>query len=541
MKNRYGKRMLRLAALLLFCGSIWQTTAASAPPRARLYGITFFGNQLIEVNPTNGTSHVVSDLSAPISAFGIAARYGQLYSFDATTDEVIQIDPATGKVVQSIDVGMPDVQGEGDLAFRSDGILFLSVAFDAPLVPSNKVFAIDVVNRTSRLVGNCHFPYDGFAFDTNDVLYAVAQGQGKLYRIDQSNGMGAEIGSLGIPMNSPFAGLSFGADGKLYGAIDDRLFQINTNSAAATPVDSTIIDLGFSSVSGLTLDHSAPSESLVGLSFFSGQLVRIDDTTGAGTLVGTNQSKANGVGLASLAGRLYTFDANTDRIYEIDPGSGMIVSTNDIHIPDVQGEGDIAFNRDGKGYLTTALDANLAPAPRLYTFDITNGTSQLIGSTGVAVDALAFDDMGTLYALGQGGTMLYRANTNTGALTPVGGLGVLMNSPFAALTFTPEVGLIAAIDDRLYTVNEMTGAATPIDPDVLDIGFSSISGLALAATRVLGISREGSRVVIFWNDSDSNLQSSSNVEGPYTDTASQATPQSINPTGGNRFFRLRHL
>jgi hypothetical protein len=136
---------------------------------------------------------------------------------------------------------------------------------------------------------------------------------------------------------------------------------------------------------------------------------------------------------------------------------------------------------------------------------------------------------------------LYRVNPLTAALTPVGNLGVTNNTPIGALTFTPKFGLVASLNDRLYSVNETTGAASVIDVNVLDFGFSSISGLAVVPLRKLTITLENnpSRVVISWNSEDSFLQSSVHVEGPFSNTASQANPQTITPSEAHRFYRLQ--
>lgn len=539
-----------LIALLALTALPQVTSQANHRPlyREPLYGVTFFRNELIRIDPGTGASKTVANLTVPVSGYGLASRYGRLYSFNPMAGEVVEINPLTGEVGQTISVGLTNVLGEGDFAFRSDGMAFLATTLDSSGNTNAQLFRIDVLAGTSQRVGDTSLPIDALAFDADDNLYAIAQARGTLYRINQTNGAATEVGSLGFSGNSPFAGMSFAPDGSLYAAIDDQLVEINPTNGVAFAVSTNVFDYGHSSVSGLAFQTGQPDEELLGISFFSGQLVRIDPIDGSAMLVGTNtagtgasQTKLSGIGLAAFDGRLYTFDAASGRIYEIDPGSGAATKTNEVpQISGLQGEGDIAIRADGVGLISTTLTASGETNNALISFNLTNGSSQVIGNTAVPIDALAFSPAGVLYALGQAQGKLYTVNQTNAALTVVGtSLGVPMNSPFAALTFTPEDRLVAAIDDRLYSIDVMSGVATATDTNVLDIGYSSISGLAVVPVRRLGITQEASRLVVFSNGVDARLQSASVVTGPYADVENQQNPLVLSNTTMNAFFRLR--
>ncbi len=186
-------------------------------------------------------------------------------------------------------------------------------------------------------------------------------------------------------------------------------------------------------------------------------------------------------GLATRFDRLYTFDQNADRIHELNLSTGGILQTIDIGVGDLLGEGDLAFRSDGAGFLASALNpATFTTSNDLFRFDIATGTSTRIGSTSVTLDGLAFGAGDVLYGLGQSDANLYVIDQTTAATTLVGNLGITKGSPFAGLTFGPNGTLYAAVDDRLFTVNTMTGAATPVNRDVTSTGFSSVSGVAFA-------------------------------------------------------------
>lgn len=264
-----------------------------------------------------------------------------------------------------------------------------------------------------------------------------------------------------------------------------------------------VVSLGSLSAAHLT------GLTLFGVNFASNQLVSINPATGAATIIGSFGDTTFATGLGVRNGRLFIFDQVNDRIREVNKISGELVSSIDIGVGNLNGEGALAFQpSDGAGFLASPLNANNEPTNDFFMFVIapggTTGTSVRLGSTGVAIDAMAFNSAGTLYGIGQADGTLYTINTTTGATTVVGpvaplkdatGATVLKNSPIAGMTFgtpNPDMGnveeIYAAIDDRLYIVTPTTGAArlSPGAPAgqnvVLNFGpfVSSVSGLAFS-------------------------------------------------------------
>jgi hypothetical protein len=212
----------------------------------------------------------------------------------------------------------------------------------------------------------------------------------------------------------------------------------------------------------------------------------IDRSTGFDAPVGPLGDAATlPFGLAVSEGRLLTFDGNTDQIREIDPATGAFTGTPvSVGVGNLTGEGDIAFGLNGIGYLTTATTPGgaLNEAPALYTFNLSTGTSTLVGTTSDAegpltVDGLAFNPANSLlYAITQQDDRLYTLNPSSGFLTPVGSLGVAPNSGFGALTFDGPT-LYGIINDTLYTIDASTGTATAVGAG-FGTDFASVSGLA---------------------------------------------------------------
>lgn len=226
------------------------TTAGSSLGQDRLYGVTFFNNELISFDLVTGDASQVGFLGAGVSPYGIANRGGALYTFDPNADRIRQIDPNTGTVTGApINIGVGNLLGEGDLVFRADGMGFLSNALAADLTQANDLFSFNLLAGTSTRLGTTGVTIDALAFSPSGVLFALGQGEGRLFTVNQTNGATTVVGELGVPQDSSFAGLTFAPNGTLYATIDDALYTLNVATGAATPVNA--FGTNFGAISGL--------------------------------------------------------------------------------------------------------------------------------------------------------------------------------------------------------------------------------------------------------------------------------------------------
>src|SRR5207253_387775 len=148
------------------------------------------------------------------------------------------------------------------------------------------------------------------------------------------------------------------------------------------------------------------------------QLITINTTTGAGTLIGpTANLQPTGMGFRGT--NLYAWDTVANRVRQLDPATAATVNTIDIGIIAATG-GDVVFRSDGIGFTTAAT-----PVSTFWRFDITVPNSNVIVTPIVPnMYGLAFNSAGVLYGLRQNGAELYTINTVTGATTLVGPTGL---------------------------------------------------------------------------------------------------------------------
>jgi hypothetical protein len=254
-----------------------------------------------------------------------------------------------------------------------------------------------------------------------------------------------------------------------------------TRTTWATRLMTSGVTLALAAAVTLAAPATASASAILYAVTFDEELITIDVTTGAGTLVGALDSNMDAFGLGARSGSLYAFDQTADRIRQLDPATGGTLATINVLTGDIFGEGGLDFRSDGIGYLSQSSGS----VGTLFSFDITAPSStNLSGDGGLtpSMDGLAFQP-GTdvLYGVSQGaspgpGTNLYTINQATGATTLVGPTGIAPGFFLAGLAFRSNDGaLYAAFDNgSFYSVNFNTGSALLIGAT----GFDNISGLA---------------------------------------------------------------
>jgi uncharacterized protein (TIGR03382 family) len=223
-----------------------------------LYGITADDN-LITIDPTTGQGTLVGALElggSPIAigAVGLAVSGGNLYAYDSNNNLLRQIDPATGNIINTVDLGIGvSVGGSGNLAFSSSGAGVIgSTLDDTGSFGTGTLYSMSTSPGSAAVVNNNFGFFDGLAFNSGNTLYGLDQGGDTLSTIDPTNGNTTTVGGTGITTIDPssgfpiygLGGLAFDSGGTLFGELANfdpsnplaNLYTINTTTGAATLV-----------------------------------------------------------------------------------------------------------------------------------------------------------------------------------------------------------------------------------------------------------------------------------------------------------------
>ena len=209
-------------------------------------------------------------------------------------------------------------------------------------------------------------------------------------------------------------------------------------------------------------------------------LITIDTTTGAGTLIGpTGRTAISGLAFNS-SGELFGYDTFAGEIVGISPSTGAAISSVATSLISVDA---LAFNDSDVLFGVDAFND-------LYTINVSTGAATLIGNTGVVIAGMAFNPTdGTLWGSAGGAfdgatnrDAIFTINTTTGVATQVGKTGLTsLGNATPDLFFNADSDLFGTkggggeTSNFLISISTGTGVGTSIG----EIGFTSVSGLAL--------------------------------------------------------------
>ncbi len=205
--------------------------------------------------------------------------------------------------------------------------------------------------------------------------------------------------------------------------------------------------------------------------FASQSLYRIDPATGAATVIGnTGLDEINDIAWSQADATLYAYTSRAD-LYRIDitTGAATLIAARTDTVP----EGSLTVSPAGMLFSTDGLElVRVDPLTAALT------TVGAIGPDALDISGLAFGPGQTLYGYDKNGTgddYLVTLDRTTGLATRVGQTGTTDAGNVGGLTYDPTTALLYLTDgSRLYTVNTITGAATPIGAH----GVGGMSGLA---------------------------------------------------------------
>ena len=162
------------------------------------------------------------------------------------------------------------------------------------------------------------------------------------------------------------------------------------------------------------------------------------------------------------------------------------------------GEGDLALDPLSGDLYAVGLTGSIAPFT-LLRIDLPSSTATVVGTIGLSdISAMAFDAVGTLYAIDTGNDALLVLDPSDASTLS----SVALSEPLGALAgmdFDPATGTLYVADggtggsDALFTLDPATGVLSEVGPLGLSNGLSGLAvpepgaaALAVAAVVTLG-------------------------------------------------------
>ena len=209
----------------------------------------------------------------------VAPGQASIYAHTATT--LYRVDPDTYAVTMVGDFDFSLGEQMTDLAIDQTGQL-IGVSFGAVYrVDPTNAHCTQLSSSLARMFNGLSFvPAAAIGMTGPDVLIGTETGSGTVYRIDPMTGTVMTIGDMGGSYTSSGDVVSvanFGTVQTVPGATHDVLVRLAPGSFAATPIGT---DTGFDMIWGLGYWKGKVFGFTDG-----GQLITIDPTTGAGTVV----------------------------------------------------------------------------------------------------------------------------------------------------------------------------------------------------------------------------------------------------------------
>ncbi|MBC6607963.1 DUF4394 domain-containing protein [Hymenobacter sp. BT188] len=309
---------------------------------------------------------------------------------------------------------------------------------------------------------------------SQDIPFYALSGGVKLdlYSTKNPARSSASTAITGLQAGEKLLGIDFRpATGQLYGiGSTSRLYVINTATGAARAIGSGPITPALEG-DMVAFDFN-PTVDRIRVVTSTGQNLRLNPETAAGTIVDGSINGVPGAGITgaaytnSVAGAsttvLYDLDPATNTLYRQDPpNNGTLVAVGDLKL-DISGNG--GFDIDAKTGTALALfDVN--GKPTLFTVDLaTGGTKTLVKyDNNAAYTGLAIPTQPVAYAVSANNLLIFNP-TNPSAVVTKPITGLASGDNILGLDFRPVNGQLYALGSgsRLYTINASSGAAATV-------------------------------------------------------------------------------
>ena len=468
-------------------------------------------------NGSNGSGGSAIGTATPVgssTAFGVgetgpvglASHGGSLYMIGGSGNQLYTLNTATGAAVpvgsaDDFDIGESAAYGiatgytrpadftingttgaiayTGASAAPGTSVLYAQ-ASDGRSVTNRSNAAVDDTARVTVTVLNRAptFSQDSFEFDISNADNTAPGGNGNVNVGTVTAAPGGNVGNA-VP----------GGNG-----------NVNVGTVNAAPVGTVTATDPENDTLAYSLRASDPPNRMYMTGGATSALYTLNSTTGIAARVGHASAFGAGesvpVAMAWHDGRLYMTGSTADALYTLDTATGeaALVATE----TQITGSGGPARTLSGVASHEGELYVTTTGTGRLYRIDLDTLTGTQIGIDDFTGDDPSFSEdsprgiashgsPAKLYMIGAGNDRLYTLDTATGAATAIGGAAgfdLTDASPRGLASHGNSLYMIENTGNRLYTLNTATGAATSVgDATDFGVGESSAYGIATGYTR----------------------------------------------------------
>ncbi len=476
------------------------------------------GDQNLRLHPDTGAvagtdtnlNYPTGDANANINPNIVASAYTgnfnaatttTLYNIDSSLDILVlqgsaggaPTSPNTGQLatigalgVNTTDQVGFDISAPGDMALAS---------LTTQGATTSALYSINLMTGAATMIGaigGTEIIRDIAVVTRVETIFAVNANNQLLSFNSGTPGAVASRLITGLQGGESVLGIDFRpATGQLFALTNaSRVYTINTTSAQATPVSGTFNPTLNGNAFGFDFN---PLPDRIRLVSDNEQNLRLNPNNGAVAGVDTNLTYAAGdpnananpniVGAAytnSLAGAttttLYVIDSGTDTLAlqgsiggtPNSPNGGVMTTVGALNINTSDQVGfDIAAQT---GAAFASLTVQGAATSGLYAINTVSGAATLLGEIGGGTpirDIAIATRVETVFAVTAGNNLVSFNSLTPGTIlstVPITGLGA--GETVTGMDFRPASGQLFAVSSasRVYTINTLTGAATPAGP-----------------------------------------------------------------------------
>jgi len=358
------------------------------------------------------------------------------YAHDVAADgasHLYALDLSSGKATLIGAIGIPNIT---DIACHAATLYG---------VHATQLLRLDASTGQAIVIGDTGFTVDRLAAAPAGTLYGI--GDKQVIAIDPATGAGTLIGDWQDESTFP-AALAIAADGRVHAVLHQGAQCLLATLELTDGATTVIGDIGFTEVNGLAFC----AERLYGVTG-TGQLLAIDPTTGAGTLVAETNPQRPWRGLSSAPhsttqaiieptatpGAAADYDyypATTQAAYAATPATESEPGTASRNPPTLPAlMPDAALAEAEPSAPVYVLDYFAGHTSHLFTLNVTTGKANLIGPIEQNVADIAFWGS-TLYGIKyiehSSASQLLKIDPATGRGELIGAIGFLLDSLIVA-------------------------------------------------------------------------------------------------------------